>query len=198
MASYARDTRTVPFTLTGTGTLDGQTIAFTGSGNIASLIVAGTFEAMPAQVKTLTTTGTFGAQGVSVPLTDTSVVFYDSNFKPVGSLSEGGYCVTSGTAALPASVKVGDTGAWYAATCYTSRTKSVRVGITTLSYAIESSTATSAVLRITTKVTPQTGAVITQDLTYTITTAGTVGARETPFVGTSPMGIAVNLVFKYL
>ena len=184
MASYARDTRTVPFTLTGTGTSGGQTIAFTGSGNIASTIVAGTFEGVAAQVKTVMTNGTVTAQGTSSAVIDTSLVFYDSNFQSLGTSSDSSYCVTSGTSALPASAKVGDAGTWYVTTCYTNRTKSVRIGDTTFSYAIEPLTATSAILRITPKSTQQTGAILTPELSYTITTTGTVNARETPFVNT--------------
>ena len=197
MASYAKDTRTVPFTVTGTGTGNGQTIAVTGSGNVVYAIVAGTFEGAPAQVKTAVSSSTLTIQGNSSAAVDTSMAFYDSNYQPLGTSSDFSYCVTSGATAFPASVKVGDTGTWYAASCYTSKTKAVRIGPATLTYAIEPLTATSVVLRIIAKSTPQTGAVTTQDVTYTITTAGTVSARETPIAITA-RGVALSLVFKYL
>ena len=197
MASYARDTRTVPFTLTGTGTSGGQTIAFTGSGSVASSIAAGTFEGVAAQVKTVMTNGTVTAQGTSSAVADTAVAFYDANYQTLGTSTASSYCVSSGSASFPASAKVGDTGTWYTATCYTNSTKSVRISTNTLSYVIEPLTATSVILRVTLKSTPQTGVASTQDLTYTITTAGAVSPRETPFVITSG-GFTFSLVFKFL
>lgn len=197
MASYARDTRTVPFTLTGTGMSNGQTIAFTGSGNVASTIVAGTFEGAPAQVKTLTTTGTVTAQGTSSTVSDRSVAFYDANYQALGTSTDSSYCVLSGVVGLPTSAKVGDKGPWYSTTCYTNSTKSVRTGNAAVSYAIESLTATSVILRVTEKLTPQIGAVTTEDLTYTVTNAGAVSLRDTPFTITVN-GIAVSLTIKYL
>ena len=197
MASYARDTRTVPFTLTGTGTSGGQTIAVTGSGNIAATIIAGTFEGAPAQVRTLTTTGTVTAQGTSSTVSDRTVAFYDANYQALGSSTASGYCVHSGITGLPASAKVGDTGTWYSATCYTNSTKSVRTGAVAVSYAIESLTATSVILKVTFKVTPQIGTVTTQEIPYTITAAGAVSARETA-VTLTVNGVAVSVIFKFL
>ena len=199
MASYARDTRTVPFTLTGTGTgtSAGQTIAVTGSGNIASTIIAGTFEGAPAQVRTLTTTGTLTAQGASSTVSDRTVAFYDANYQALGSSTASGYCVHSGITGLPASAKVGDTGTWYSATCYTNSTKSVRTGAVAVSYAIESLTATSVILKVTFKVTPQIGTVTTQEIPYTITAAGAVSAGETA-VTLTVNGVAVSVIFKFL
>ena len=197
MASYARDTRTVPFTLTGTGTSGGQTIAVTGSGNIAATIIAGTFEGAPAQVRTLTTTGTVTAQGTSSTVSDRTVAFYDANYQALGSSTASGYCVHSGITGLPASAKVGDTGTWYSATCYTNSTKSVRTGAVAVSYAIESLTATSVILKVTLKFTPQIGTVTTQEIPYTITAAGAVSARETA-VTLTVNGVAVSVIFKFL
>ena len=197
MASYARDTRTVPFTLTGTGTSGGQTIAVTGSGNIAATIIAGTFEGAPAQVRTLTTTGTLTAQGTSSTVSDRTVAFYDANYQALGSSTASSYCVHSGITGLPASAKVGDTGTWYSATCYTNSTKSVRTGAVAVSYAIESLTATSVILKVTLKFTPQIGTVTTQEIPYTITAAGAVSARETA-VTLTVNGVAVSVIFKFL
>lgn len=197
MASYARDTRTVPFTLTGTGMSNGQTIAFTGSGNVASTIVAGTFEGAPAQVKTLTTTGTVTAQGTSSTVSDRSVAFYDANYQALGTSTDSSYCVLSGVVGLPTSAKVGDKGPWYSTTCYTNSTKSVRTGAVAVSYAIESLTATSVILKVTLKFTPQIGTVTTQEIPYTITAAGAVSARETA-VTLTVNGVAVSVIFKFL
>jgi hypothetical protein len=197
LVNSGKDTRTVPFTLSGTGTSGGQTIAFAGSGSISATIAPGTFEGAAAQVKTLTTTATVTAQGSSSPLVDTNVAFYDSNFQVLGASAASGYCVYSGAASVPASAKIGDTGALYLATCYTNSAKSVRTGTVAISFAVEPLTDTSAILRITQKATPVTGAASAQDFTYTITTAGVIGPRETPYVRTSG-GVTVNFVFKFL
>lgn len=197
MASFARDTKPAPFTLSGTGTSGGQTIAFSGNGNISSTVAAGTFEGATAQVKTLTTNITLTAQGQSSSLGDTSVGFYDANFQTLGSSAASSYCVSTLSGGFPASVKVGDAGTWYSATCYTNSIKSVKTGNQALAFVIEPLTGTSAVLRVTQKFTPLTGPASSQDLTYTITTAGTVIPREKPFVITSA-GVTISLVFKFL
>lgn len=197
MASFARDTRATTFTLSGTGTSAGQTFALTGSGGISSTFVAGTFEGVAAQVKTLTTNITLTAQGQSSSLGDTSVGFYDANFQTLGSSAASSYCVSTPSGGFPASAKVGDAGTWYAATCYTNSTKSVKTGAQAVTFVIEPLAGTSAVLRVTQKFVPLTGAASSQDLTYTITTAGTVTPREKPFVITSA-GVTVSMVFKFL
>lgn len=197
MASFASDASLKTFTVTGTGTSNGQTIAFTGNGNVSATFGTGTFEGAAAQVKILKTTATLTAQGTSVPVVDAAVAFYDSNFQVLGTSTASSYCVSSGSAGFPATAKVGDAGAWYSATCYTNSTKSVRTSTSTLSFVVEPLTATSAILRVTQKSAPLTGAAFTQDLTYTITTAGTITARETPFSITSG-GVTVSLVFKFL
>jgi hypothetical protein len=197
MASFARDTSPKPFTIIGTGASGGQTVAFSGNGSISSSLAAGTFEGVAAQVKTLATNATLTAQGTSVPLVDTSLAFYDATYQVLGSSSATSYCVRSGTAGLPASAKVGDTGTWYAATCYTNSSKAVQTSAGALTFAIEPLTDTSAILRISQKSTPLTGTASSQDLTYTITTAGSVTPRETPVAITSG-GVTVNLTFKFL
>jgi hypothetical protein len=197
MASFARDTRSVPFTLSGTGTSGAQTVAFSGSGSISSSIATGTFEGAAAQVKTLTTTATLTAQGTSSPISDTAVAYYDANYRTLGTSTAGSYCVSSPADGFPATAKVGDTGTWYTATCYTNSAKSTRTSTGALTFSVEPLTDTSALLRITQKTTPLTGAAVSKDLTYTITTAGTVTPRETPFAITSS-GVTVNLTFKFL
>lgn len=197
MASFARDTNLKTYTVTGTATSNGQTIAFGGNGSISSSFAAGTFEGLAAQVKTLKTNATVTAQGTSAPIVDTSVVFYDSNYQVVGTSTASSYCVSSGSAGFPTGAKVGDVGTWYSATCYTNSAKSVKTSTRALSFVIEPLTDTSAVLRVTQKSTPLTGTASSQDLTYTITTAGAVSPRETPFVITTA-GVTVSLVFKFL
>jgi hypothetical protein len=197
MANFERDTSSKLFTITGTGASGGQTVAFSGNGSISSSLAAGTFEGVAAQVKTLTTNATLTAQGKSVPLFDTTVAFYDANYQVLGSSTATSYCVRAGSASFPSSAKVGDTGTWYSATCYTNSTKAVRTSTGSLTFAIEPLTAASAILRISQKSTPLTGAASTQDLTYTITTAGAVTPRETPAAITSG-GVTVSLTFKFL
>ena len=147
MASFARDTRATPFTVSGTGTSAGQTIAFTGSGGISSTLAAGTFEGVAAQVKTLTTNATLTAQGQSSSIGDTSVAFYDANFQTLGTSTASSYCVSTPSVGFPASAKAGDAGTWYSATCYTNSTKSVKTATRALSFVIEPLTGTSAVLK---------------------------------------------------
>lgn len=196
LASYAKDTRTAPFTVSGTGAASGPAVAISGGGNISSSISAGTFEGVAAQVKTLTTTATLTAQGTSTPIATTSVVFYDANYLALGTSSASSYCVSSGSGGLPTSAKIGDTGVWYSSTCYSNSSKSVRTLTATSSYSIEPLTATTALLRVTQKSTPLTGVASSLDLTYTISTAGALSPRETPFT-IAFAGITFSLVFKF-
>ena len=196
MTNFARDTSSKTFTISGTIAVAGKLLPITGSGALSSVIAAGTFEGMAAQVKTITTTGTLVAQDTSAPVADTAVSFYDSNFNTLGSSSANSYCVGVSPAVFPASVKVGDAGDWYTANCYTDSTKSVKTASAVISYTIEPLTDTTAILKLSQKSTPLNGSATVRELTYTLSNGGVVTPRETPFVGTVS-GVSVNMTFKF-
>ncbi len=196
MASYASDTKPVQFTVTGTATLNNQALPVTGSGSVSVALAAGTFEGATAQVKTLTTTGTVAVQSTTAPVVSTTVTFYDSSYRTLGGSSASAYCVNSAPGNFPASAMVGDSGTWYSGTCYTNSSKTVKAATGTASYSLEPSTDSSAVLRITLKETASTGAVTTQEFTYSLTTAGVISPRETPYLFTIS-DIAFNLIYKF-
>jgi hypothetical protein len=67
---------------------------------------------------------------------------------PVGESGGTDYVVVTGTPTIPATVRVNDTGTLYTANRYSNNTKSVLRGTVTVTYVVESDTATSALLTL--------------------------------------------------
>lgn len=107
-----------------------------------------TFEGLPALAKTSTVAGTLTVNGAAVPITVTTTTYVDAAYNPLGEADGDEYQVVSGTVAIPATGKVGDSGVWYTAERYVDSGKSSRLGTLTVSYALEADTATTALLRI--------------------------------------------------
>jgi hypothetical protein len=134
-------------TFTISGTSSGNAITGSGTATRGSLS-AGTFEGVAAQQRTTTVTGSFAINGTSYALNDSSVDWFDSNNVPVGESGGTDYVVVTGTPTIPATVRVNDTGTLYTANRYSNNTKSVLRGTVTVTYVVESDTATSALLTL--------------------------------------------------
>jgi hypothetical protein len=133
-----------PFTITGTS---GST-AITGSGTATvGSVTSGTFEGNAALRRSTTVTGSFTANGQTVPLNATSVSWTDSNYVPLGSVDDE-YTVINGTPTLPTAARVGDTGPVYTANRYTSSAKTTSVGTITSTYVVEADTASTALVTL--------------------------------------------------
>ena len=144
LANATNDRRTLSWTLT--GTLSG--VAATGSGNVSQgALNPVVFEGKSALAKTITVTGTIAGNGTTIPLNSTSTSYLDSNYSPLGTLSDE-YRVVIGTPNIPESIKVGDTGTVYQANRYQSINKTVLLGTEAVSFVLEADTATTALLKI--------------------------------------------------
>lgn len=142
--NYVTETRSLPFTVT--GTTSGNSVTGSGTATQGALTSA-TFESQPAQQKTTTVTGSVTANGVTIPLSSSSTTYVDSNYNPLGS-SGTDYAVVNSGASIPTTARVNDTGTWYSTIRYASSTKATQRGTGTVSYVLEPDTASTALLKI--------------------------------------------------
>lgn len=196
LAALVKDARTTTFNVSGTASKSGQTFAVTGNGTTSESTVLGTFEGAAAYNKTTTVTGSLSAQGVSAPLNSTGTANYDLSFKPLGSISANGYCVTSSYVALPTTAKVGDSGSWFEQTCYSNSAKTTKLVTSTSSFQIEPDTSSTALWRVKTNVSAPTGASISSSTAYRITPSGALSFADSTSSGVVN-GVTTSLVFTY-
>jgi hypothetical protein len=142
--NYVKETRSLPFTVTGTS----SGTKFTGSGTATQgALTSATFESQAAQQKTSTISGSITVNGVTQPISSSSTTYVDSNYNPLGS-SGSDYSVVTGSASIPNTARVNDTGTWYSTIRYASSTKAILRGTETVSYVLEPDTASTALLKI--------------------------------------------------
>lgn len=166
-ATMFRQSSTVPFTISGTY----NNVSVTGSGTVTNGNATSTiFEGRTTLQKVVSVSGSFTANGTTVPLTTSSTTYVNTNYLPTGE-SGTEYAVVQGTANIPATALVNDTGNVYTATRYSSSAKSTVLGTVAISFALVPDTPTTALLRITS---------ITKDNTNTITATETTVSRITP------------------
>lgn len=142
--SYLQDTRSMPFTITGTSS--GNSVTGNGTATQGSMSAA-TFEGQAAQAKTTTVTGSYTVSGQSKTLASTTTAYVDSNYNPLG-FNGSSYTVVTSSTPIPTTARVGDTGTWYSATRYSSSSKSTRSGTESATYVLEPDTASTALLKI--------------------------------------------------
>ncbi len=144
LANATQQTSTLPYTIS--GRVGSNTV--TGSGSITlGGLTSTTFEGQFALQKVSTSTFTLTVNGVSTPASSTSTSYTDSNYIPVGA-SGTDYTVVQGTAIVPLTALVNDTGSVYTANRYTSSTKSSMVGTETVTFSLQPDTATTALINI--------------------------------------------------
>lgn len=136
------------------------------------------------------------ANGVSIPIADTSADFFGNDNKPLGRTATGIYCVYTNQTPIPAIAKVGDTGMWYAGTCYTSSTKFTKVATTQVSYVLEPNTDATAILKLVQKLTDNSGQTGIATAAYRVSTTGAV-TRLTETASISDSGVRINLTMTY-
>jgi len=108
-----------------------------------------------------------------------SVDYYDANYTPLGTATVGEEYAAFKTAAtaLAASVRVGDSSTVGTMTLYADSTKSVTTGVRVLSYAVESDTATTAIVNFIAKDYDTANRLLsTQQVRYRLSTEGTLTA----------------------
>lgn len=165
------------------GSLDNFTISGTCSGSStisASKPQATVFESVSGFSTDQQITVNFSN---CTPATNTTngTAFFDTNYTPLGSSVPGveytKYSVTP--TVLPASVKVGDAAVYETLYTYTDISKSVSTGTRSLSYVIESDSATTAIANFITKSYNTSNQLLfTQQSRYSIDTIGTLTIRS--------------------
>lgn len=141
--NYLSESRSIPFTVT--GTVSGTTVG--GSGTVTfGTILSTTFEGQSALSKSVTATYVINVNGTSLPLGGTSTSYFTSNYAPLG-FSGSEYQVVTATS-IPTTAKVNDTGTLYVTDIYTSSSKTSKSGTSTSTFVLEPDTATTALLKV--------------------------------------------------
>lgn len=166
-ANYVNDSRSLPYTLS--GTISGYSV--TGTGTLTQgAVFSTTFENRTALGKTVTLTGTLYANNRSIPIASTGSGYVDSNYNTLGFAGSEYEVVTSSTP-IPLTARVNDTGVWYVTTRYSSASKTTRLGTKTTSFVLEPDTASTALLKI---------IEVERDAGNSITSTSTSSFRITP------------------
>jgi hypothetical protein len=148
-ANYFSDTKTEPFTIS--GSVAGATV--TGSGvTTKTSVTNGTFEGVASVQKTATTTGTMtvtvGATSTTQAIPTTNVTgFASPAFLPLGFSSSTSYMVYLNSA-IPATARVGDSGEIASFITYTNSSKAVPTSIGNVRYSVEPDNASTALLKL--------------------------------------------------
>lgn len=118
---------------------------------------------------------TITVAGKPTPIWGSGTLYADSNYNPVGSANSVEYVLVQGTANIPVTGKVGDSGVMYTANRYSvsGPSGSQLIGSQTMSYTLLADTATTALLRVTILNRNTSGGTdSTENLTFRITPAG--------------------------
>jgi hypothetical protein len=170
-ANATQQTSTLPFTVA--GTING--VAVIGSGSVTRGNITSTaFETQTALQKVITTSGTYTKNGTTVPLSTVSTSYTDANYLPLGSYSDAEYAVVQGTANIPVTAQINDTGIVYTAIRYTNSSKTSTIGTMTATFTLLPDTANTALLRVI-RVYKDNGSIVTKTTTSLtrLTPAGT-------------------------
>jgi hypothetical protein len=142
--NYLTDSRSLPFTVSGTS----SGIRITGSGTLTQGgLSAGVFEGVSAIQKTSVVTGSITGNGTTLPLSTSITEFVDSNYYPLGSSGDE-YTVVNGTATIPQTAMVNDTGTLFTENRYQTSAKAALLGTNTMTYIVEPDSATTALLKL--------------------------------------------------
>jgi hypothetical protein len=184
-ASTTASTATFPLrsayqALVGQSEVNSFSISGTCSGSATetrSAATAATFEGTPGVSTTTTLTGSY-SNCTPASFAGTSISYYDTNYKPVGSEVPGtDYAVYSTSNDLPTSVKVGDTAQFASVDVYSSSTKQVRNGTRVLSYTVEADSSSTAIVNLIAKGYNASNQLLyTQQSRYRINTSGQLTA----------------------
>lgn len=177
--------------LVGQSEVNSFSISGTCTGNATetrSAATAATFEGIPGVSTTTTLTGTY-SNCTPASFAGTSISYYDTNYKPLGSEVPGtDYAVYSTSNDLPTSVKVGDTAQFATVDVYSSSTKQVRNGTRVLSYTVEADSNSTAIVNLIAKGYNASNQLLyTQQSRYRINTSGqlSIVSRDIQYSTTS-------------
>jgi hypothetical protein len=149
VVNFISSSYTLPFTVSGTYQTNGTTYPVTGSGTeVQSQLSSMTFEGSSALGHSFSFNGTLTVNNTSQPLTQSTVEYFDSNYKTLGS-NGSEYVVVTQANDIPTIGHVNDSGPWYVANRYTSSAKTTLLGTETITYAIAPETTSTALVTLT-------------------------------------------------
>lgn len=175
--SIAKEARVYQLTISESVTEPGRTLKFNGSGTYTIVSTTTSFEGATAIQKTATSggSGTIDGRSSVIGFGDTTSSFYGPDFKLVGYIDAGSYCVAASQADLPSSVSVGQTGPLYNLNCYTNSSKATKIGSASASYALESAPSeNSAFFKVTLQTTGTQGQTRKTVTTYRVTSSAPI------------------------
>ena len=194
--NFIKESATYRIQVQGTASTRGQTFPVSGTGTYSVSNAPSAFEGVPSIRRNAANTGNIGVNGVNVPVADASSDHYGLDFKPLGRVASGAYCVHANQAPLPIAAMVGDSGTWYTSTCYTSSSKISKFGTKVVSYVLEPDSDNTAILKLIEKITPLNGLPGAATTAFRINTAGGyVPLSETGSL--TEDGVLINLTLTF-
>lgn len=168
--NYYTDAGSHPFTVNGSS----SGYAYSGTGSVAtSGANAALFQGVNCFYATTSLGATITVAGQTTQISGSGTLYADYNYNPLGSSNANEYVVVQGTATIPATGKVGDSGVLYTANRYSDVSMAIQTGTQTMSYTLAADTATTALLRISIVNKNLSGGTdSTETLTFRITPAG--------------------------
>jgi hypothetical protein len=146
-------------------------VSISGGGTVTrGNATAASFEGRNGFQKVITTTGSFTANGTTIPLTTTGTTYVDSNFFPLGNTGTQ-YMVVQGAVNIPATARVNDAGNLFTANIYSSSAKTALLGTQAVSFVLAPDTENTALLKI---------IYVSKDNTNATTSTETTISRVTP------------------
>lgn len=180
------------FSISGSVLVNGKRANVTGSGSATTSPLTSTvFEGKPALQATTTFNSTLTVNGSTLPVNSTSTDYYDTNYSPLGSLSDE-YRVLDAPQKIPDTVKAGDSGIFYTETRYSDSSKRTVVGTAEVSYEVLPDTATSLMIKVT-EVDINSGSVASMPIvdTFILTNTNSL-VRVTETSSTSNLDLTIN------
>ncbi|MFC7459847.1 hypothetical protein [Hydrogenophaga defluvii] len=187
---------TLSAAVSGSATDGEDTVQFVGSGSMTESATTGSFEGQMAIVKNLTVNGDLIVEGISVPFTNSSKNYFSQSFAPLGTSANGNHCVVRGPFVIPEFVKVGDSGPFAEVDCYSSSSKSIKIGTSVQTYAIEAASNDGARLKIVENVKDTSGGQATSDSVFDISMDGAI-RRRSERITFQDSGITFNMRLNY-
>jgi hypothetical protein len=165
------------FSVSMSGTAQNRSVTATGTFTRSPLVPT-VFETVSGLSKTETLSTVWTLAGTVQPQSITvDQFYYDNQFNPLGHTTNGTYDVVTVAYPIPATASVGESGLIVQQTTYPSSAKATSEGSKTVSYAMESDSATGAKLRLiqTQTFPPSTGIQpLTKTRTYLVAQSGSI------------------------
>lgn len=182
--------------LSGSATDGEDTVQFVGSGSMTENSSSGSFEGQTVIVKNIAVNGDLIVEGTSVPFTNSAKNYFSPSFAPLGTSTNGSYCVVRGPFAIPEFVKVGDSGPFAEVDCYSSSSKLAKIGTSVQTYAIEAASNDGARLKIVEAVKNTSGGQAENDSVFDISMDGAI-QRRSESITFQDSGITFNMKLNY-